>query len=180
MTIRYNLIIVDKDSDQYGTAINYRDDTVNMIVEHNTIVMPLTSNEWAVGFYGSTARPGCTFKNNIVQGSSKCFVNWDLGWTNPTTITYNYLYGPKDDFTEGNFSEYANNTETYITTPGFIGSGVIWQTNGTNSGTISEYYSLQSDAPAATACEGGTFCGAFGSITTDFTPPAVPTGVTII
>lgn len=141
----------------------------NIRIENNTIVAPVSNNpagfEGMFFFSNPSGHRGHIIKNNILQGFYDQFE--DGSGTIEATVQFNYLYSPENQYRDGDFAVYSDNVETKTVPPGFTEAGIKWQTDGTDQGTISEFYSLASGAPALTAGEGGTFCGAFGLASPD-------------
>ncbi|MBN1670682.1 MAG: fibronectin type III domain-containing protein, partial [Kiritimatiellae bacterium] len=188
-TVSHNLFVPKNfASTQAIPAVRFREDATDNVMEHNTIMLEpgLGSGENGIDFALAPdgkypANPtGTTIRNNIIQGGYYCIDHnpWDSGnaWPNPAVIRYNFLCKPDRNHTDdGAFLNYAHNTES-STAPGFVEAGVVWRTDGTAAGTISEYYALAPGAPAATAGENSTHCGAFG-IGQGATIPTAPTAL---
>lgn len=172
-SIRYNLISLSSpESITFGTAIVLRENATNSVIEHNTIILPTSGLDYESAifiYWGPEQISNNIVRNNIFGGGAYSIFGADSSVECPSSVTYNYMYRPIIDFVDQSFSNFSNNTLTN-TLPGFSEKGIVWRTNGTDVGTISEYYSLRGDAPALTAGENGTFAGAFGSY-----PPVILT-----
>jgi hypothetical protein len=172
---KYNLMVLtaaggfDSSMAQNG-AIRIRESKAKQLdIQHNTVILPGSVRKHSIGiFFDQNAGidPGGDniVKNNLISGG-RYSVASDLIKTNPSTVAYNYFHAPDKTYRSleaaRKLTIFFNNTETSIS-PGFIGVGIDWQTDGTDAGTTSKKYSLRPDAPAKDKGEAGTYCGAFG------------------
>jgi len=181
--IKRNLFISDAViSNQKAGAIVLRENATNSIIEHNTFVFPsagFTSNESTMFIYfdPSTIQNNI-IKNNIFQGSYMSINGGEPNTNCPSSVIYNYMFNPQEQYNNQLFSIYSNNTETKSIEPGFRKTGIVWITDGTDEGTHSSYYSLNTGAAAATSGENGTYSGAFS--VPDNLPPEPPKGFRIV
>lgn len=186
ITITRNLIINENNSSSDvagGAGITMREDVSGTTIEYNTIIYATSGNTYEspyFSYWGSSGQTGSVLRNNILYSGEYSLLSADeSGESSPVAIEYNYMYDPETAFTNGNFQNWGNNnTQTQTTPPGFVGSGAIWYSDGTDSGTWSQYYSLSPSAPALTSGQGGTYCGAFGYQSSN-PPPSKPGGLLV-
>lgn len=172
-TITYNLLVPSSFVSSSATAaiVVRQAAATNNTMTYNTIVLPTSGYSNDAGCFGFDMNAGDnpgnanTFKNNICVGGSHDTTG-DLTANNSSPVQYNYFYDPEtgwqDTDTATYLTAYSNNTETLVNAPGFVGSGTIWETDGTDNGTTSDYYILANGAAAANTGEGGVDPGAFG------------------